>query len=56
LPEFRLLIPVELKAVFTSAAVPEIELTAFVFTAIVVLLSRVFRAEAVTEESVTVME
>ena len=55
-PTFKLLIPFELKAIVISAAVPDIELTALVLIATVVLPSRVFRAAAVTEESVTVTE
>ena len=56
LSAFRLLIPDELKAVLTSAAVPEIELIAFALTAIVVFPSSVFSSAAVTEELVTVIE
>ena len=56
LPTLRLLIPAELKAVVTSAAVPEMALTALALTATVVLPSRVLRAAAETEESATVME
>ena len=55
-PTFRLLIPAELNAVVTSAAVPEIALIALALTAIVVLPSRVLRAVASTEVSVTEME
>ena len=55
LPTLRLLMPVELKAVVTSAAVPEIASTAFALSATVVLPSSVLRAAAVTEESATVI-
>ena len=54
-PTLRLLIPVELNAVVTSDAVPEIELILFALIEIVVLLSRVLSAAALTDESVTAM-
>jgi len=55
-PTFRLLIPAELNAVVTSAAVPEIALIASALTARVVWPSRVLSAAALTDESPTVME
>ena len=56
LPTLRLLIPAELKAVVTSAAVPDIASTALALMATVVLPSSVLRSAALTEESLTVME
>ena len=54
LPAFRLLIPVELNAVVTSAAAPEIEPTDVALMVPVVMASRELRADAVAEVSVTV--
>ena len=54
LPAFRLVIPVELNAVVTSAAAPEIEPTDVALMVPVVMASRELRADAVAEVSVTV--
>ena len=54
-PALRSLIPAELNAVVTSAAVPETKLMALALIAMVVLPSRVLRASPLTDESLTVM-